>query len=481
MNINTNANTQKPFFPLTKFLSSSVFFAVKAANDLSILQVENHDISVFNAIQFEELKQNEGFTPMQFDFLRKKKEDLILAYENSTVLHINFLKKEIIKVINALPCNISHKPVSFIVNDPVNSEEFFLIFEDSTMLKYSVKYEENLEFLNKITRFEAKTSFNAATNRFKYRHKDNDLIELKKITLENQPELSFFCALNREKTLKNPISYHKFCCNYITSLTFCVSPFFEKLGAQPSKTSAELFAVMAYAGLDGFLRIFDYFWWGPLISYKTFFGGINQICFSEKGELLGIAGQDDNITILDLLTMRSLVIQGHKSFISKVFITEIEENVIRVIASSFDSFVSISEFDKRVFLLDDDNNVRKEEKIEKSIKRSCFQNHEKMTIKPLYFLKLSNDAIAGFEIFNSFLFVMAFDGVVGVWAFETLDNLRENKGNLQEIEENKAKGPCFIDAQTGVKAGLQETVEDLEGSEEDEEEKSTKIEGNVAC
>lgn len=482
MNINTNAQTQKPFYPLTVIMPHSSYFAVKAANDLSILKVQDKDITVFNSLMIEEFKNTEGFIPVQFNFVKEELEEkssILVAYENGKLIQMNFFTKEIIKILNNMPINSTHKQASMIINDPINKYEFFIVYEDSTVLKYGVKYEESQYFLEKISKFEQKTSFNPINNRFKYKHKDNDFLEMKKATSNNLPELHFFYALNKDPHQKNPISYHKFSCNKISHMEFCISPFFSSISAQASKTVPPQYGVMAYVGLDGFLRIFDYFWWVPLVSYKSFFGGFNHVAFSEKGDLVALAGQDDNITVLDLLTMRSLVIQGHKSFVSKVMISEPEPNIMRVLASSLDSFLSMSEFDKRLFGLDDDNNAREMKKVERFPKKQSFHDKEKMAIKPLYFLKVSNDGLAGFDLFNDFLFIFSYDGVVSVWTFEmyleALDPKEEFK-NLMEIQDDQTKGPCFIDAQTNEKNEVQETVEDFDGFEED---KSTKIEGNL--
>ena len=432
MNINTNAHTQKPFYPelASHKFSGSIFqyICIKAATDISILRMEpkTRNISILHPIFFEDFKPTDGFIPGPFSFIPMS-STLILSYENGCLITIDFLKKELINVLNQSASNLTHKPVVQILLDPIDCNMIYLLYEDSTMIKYNINLEENSYFLDKFTKFHEKTSFHTKTNRFIYKHKENDVLELKRSFLETMPELNYFSAYNKEIPMKNPLSYHKFNCSFISKAQIHISPFFERINAKSEKNGKRL-AVFAYIGFDGFLRIFDYFWWTPLISYKSHYGGFNSLSFSEKGDLIALAGHDDNITILDLLTYKTLTITGHRSFPTKVLISEPENNIIRVLPSALDSYISISEFDKRVFELETDEFRSEGVKEDRFPKRILYQETERMPLKPLYFLKVSNEGVGDIEYFEGYLFVNGYDGIVSVWNYDTEE--LKNKGIL---------------------------------------------------
>ena len=163
MNVNTNASSHKPFFAQSAFLPvftphSPKYLAIKASQDLSILQIlEDEQLSVMHSLSFDELKPTDGFFPVSFEFIpgeNIEKSSLLVAYENGCLINMDFIKKDVISVLNPQPSLLSHKVVSQIILDPLNNREVFMIFEDSSMMKYNLDYEENEFYLEKFTKFD---------------------------------------------------------------------------------------------------------------------------------------------------------------------------------------------------------------------------------------------------------------------------------------------------------------------------------------
>ena len=478
MNVNTNASASKPFYAQSAYLHTfsskcPKYLAIKASQDLSILQIlDDEQLSVLHSLSFEDLKPADGFFPLQFDFIsgdNPEKSSLLVAYENGCLINIDFLKKDVISVVNSQPNALTHKPVYQILLDPLNPKEVLTIFEDSTALKYNIDYPESEFYLGKFAKFEEKTSFNPKLNKFIYKHKDNDFLEQKRNWDPAFPELNFFACINKQKLKdsqpQNPLAYYKFNCNFMSNACFYLSPFFEKINAKPSKGKTPEVGVFAYVGFDGYLRVFDYFWFTPLFSFKSRSGGFSSICFSPNGDLIGLTGHDDTITVLDLNSFKSLSITGHRSFTTKVIIQEPENNIVRVLAASLDSFFTLSEFDKRIFMLEEDNNTRRIECNDKFPRRVVFNELERLSLKPNFFLKVSNDGIGSFELFSRFLFINSYDGTVGVWNFECPEEHRKNKIKATAtIESLNNKGPSIIKETPVEKVGGGETVEDCQDS-----------------
>lgn len=479
MSINTKANTSKPFYPQASFLSCNPpdskfkYLAVKAAQDLSILQLYNDEIEVLHTLTLSELKINEGFIPNAFEFINGKtvkESQLLIAYENGSILIMDFLKKDIATILNPLPSAITHNLVSQIIISCENNKEVFILFEDSSLIKYNTTYEENSSFINKMEKFDKKTNFNLKINRFKYKHKENDFIEAKRLLHEQIPEMNYFILINKPHSnlAYNPQAFYKFNCSFISYIETKSSPFFQHINAKPSKSNTSHYAVLAFTGFDGFLRIFDYFWMTPLISYRSNYGGYNHFSFSNKGDLIALCGHDDNITVLDLITFRTITIIGHKSFPMKVMLSEIEPFIIRVLACSLDTFISVSEFDRRIFNLEEDNNSRKEDTPKKFPMRILYKDDEKTCLKPLYFLKVSKEGIPSFNLFEGYLFVSAYDGMIGVWSFQEKETHREamiiNDKTPFMIKEN-----AFAVEKKNI---IGETIED--------DEENSEIQGSLA-
>lgn len=47
---------------------------------------------------------------------------------------------------------------------------------------------------------------------------------------------------------------------------------------------------MAMTSLNGYLVIYEYYKMEPLLSFKTSFGGINSMTFSDNCELIALSG-----------------------------------------------------------------------------------------------------------------------------------------------------------------------------------------------
>ena len=77
--------------------------------------------------------------------------------------------------------------------------------------------------------------------------------------------------------------------------------------------------IIAYAGFDGFLRVVDINNLLPILSFKSNYGGINNLSIEKdpKSSLIALACQDDSTVVLNLETRTYLRISGHLSFISK--------------------------------------------------------------------------------------------------------------------------------------------------------------------
>lgn len=206
-----------------------------------------------------------------------------------------------------------------------NGDEIMVLFNDSTVMKYKLSVESNHSyFIEKLKKFEAKTSFSKAHNKFKYKKKNRNQMVYGAVLNENLVEFNHFYAYNEDFPVQNPISYFKFNHRSITDLLIKKHKSFSKtLQKKSNPTDTTIFALLS---LNGYMVIYEYYKMEPLLSFKGAYGGFNSMTFSDNCEMIALSGQNDCITVLDLNTMKTIVCEGHKSFVSKAIFQTISLN-----------------------------------------------------------------------------------------------------------------------------------------------------------
>ncbi|RYE41600.1 MAG: hypothetical protein EOP48_23865 [Sphingobacteriales bacterium] len=79
--------------------------------------------------------------------------------------------------------------------------------------------------------------------------------------------------------------------------------------------------VLAFVSLDGYLVIYDFITMEPRLSYKSNFGGLNSLSFSEDCELVALLEDDNGMELLVQNKIISLDLPV-KEVYKKVWLTE---------------------------------------------------------------------------------------------------------------------------------------------------------------
>ena len=88
----------------------------------------------------------------------------------------------------------------------------------------------------------------------------------------------------------------------------------------------------------------DYYWEIPIFTFKVFVAGIDSFFFNSNFKIIALGCQDDSALLINLDCFNYLRIIGHKSFISRVIYHEYSKDIFRLVISSMDSFISITDF-----------------------------------------------------------------------------------------------------------------------------------------
>lgn len=83
--------------------------------------------------------------------------------------------------------------------------------------------------------------------------------------------------------------------------------------------------LLAFTAYDGYLRIYDFQQLIPILLIKSDFGGLDSLTFSKDKKLIAISGQDDCITIVNLITFAAFKLEAHKSFVNNCVFLNIDE------------------------------------------------------------------------------------------------------------------------------------------------------------
>mmetsp|Transcript_31159 Transcript_31159/g.28348 ORF Transcript_31159/g.28348 Transcript_31159/m.28348 type:complete len:167 (+) Transcript_31159:577-1077(+) len=165
-----------------------------------------------------------------------------------------------------------------------------VLFNDSTVIKYKLSVEHNHpQFIEKLKKFEAKTSFSKAHNKVTYRKKNRNQMMYGAILNDNTPEFNHFYAYNEDFPVQNPICYFKFSHRSITDLVIKKHKSFSKTLYKKDSNSYDV-TIFALLSLNGYLVIYEYYKMEPLLSYKSNFGGFNSMTLSENCELVALSG-----------------------------------------------------------------------------------------------------------------------------------------------------------------------------------------------
>lgn len=419
-NINTKSQNimNSPEISMMTNAFNVTLIGIKGALAIDIIQIIEGDVSIKGELVYD-LKNEEGYIETAFIILPLRTNlEFLIGFDNGSILHYSFEGQIILKFFNK-SSSFKDKTVIKIIMDPTENNVFIVLFKDSTILKYSLNQEdkESDYFLGELAKFEKKTNFNPKFNKFIYRHKENDLMERKSVITLETPELDAFIANNKCTDFVNPISYAKYNCSFISDLIIKKNSNQHSLKTQISKRDGTS-SILAYVGFDGYLRIFDYHWNTPLLSFKSYYGGFNSLEMSQDGNLIIIGCQSDEIIVFDLKSLRILSILGHKSFITRTISINVEEFVIRIFATSMDCNISISEFDVRIFQFEDENEKKiREEEINKFPKRIFLRENGKINLKPLILHKFAEDSIGFLEISSNYIATSSMDSNVTIWKF----------------------------------------------------------------
>lgn len=448
MNLNTSCSSSRPFYSqcsITKIKDNFKLFAFQTSASISLIKCENNTKwSVYTQIELKDpLVQRQNVS--HFEFLSTPSENLdsytkemLIGYRNGLLLQINYLENSIINKFNIVNYEEGEKYVSVqsILLNPIDPFTFYVLFSNSVLVKYALeKTEENQSFLEEKSRIVDKKK--PIKNKNKTQVKENNNFKIIPNKYPLTPELNFTQGINLDKEAKNPLSFFFFSnCNAILEASLTQNAyFFNKYGAN---------LLFTFVGYDGFLRIYDIETATPLLTFKSNYGGLNHFCYNSTGDLIGLAGHDDNIVLLDVETQNYITIEGHRSFVSKVILQDLTDNFIRVFAGSMDGNVSITDFS-----LEDVGIIKKSLNSEKNLKdktklplKIIFNDFQAKRTKAKN-INLGNCEGIGSIIFHEPHFIAAgFDGTVTIWSLEMekenkKENNKDNNENNSENNENK--------------------------------------------
>lgn len=378
--------------------------------------VQKHSISNFE------------FLPSPLENLDSFTKEMLIGYRNGMILHINHMDNSILNKFNIIDYEEGDKfiAVQTILISPKNPSIFYVLFLNGLLMQYTLeKTEENLSFLEEKSRIVERKKGNSK-NKGKPLPKENNF-EIKNNKFEDMQELNFVCGKNLDKFAKNPLNFFFFNCAAISDAIFQKNNFFKKYGYE---------FIFAFVGYDGFFRIYDLETRKPLFSFKSNYGGLNHISFNKTGDLVALAGHDDNVVILNLANYSYLTIEGHKSFITKVVLTDIDEKFLRVFASSMDGTISITDINTLEigFKTLTDSQIGEKRKFPIKVIFSDFRCKRVLAKN----INLGNFEGVGSIIFHEpHLIAAGFDGSVTIW---NVDFEKEKKIEKESTEEELENG-----------------------------------------
>jgi len=437
VNLNASSLPSRIFYSqcaITPIKDNFKLFAFQTSSTISLIKCEN--IIKWNVFSQIDLKDPsvQKLTISHFEFLPSASEnfdsytkEMLIGYRNGMIVHINYLENSILNKFNVLEMEEREKIISVqsIIINPKTPNNFYVLFSNSLLMQYSIeKTEENQPFLEEKSRIVDKKK--AAKNKNKSFIKENNF-EINHNKYEGMHEFNFHYGRNLDKLAKNPMNFMFFKCNAISEAKILQNNYFRKLGIE---------MILAFVGYDGFLRIYDLEQKKPLISFKSNYGGFNNLFFNKTGDLVALSGQDDNIVILSLSNYAYLTIEGHKSFITKVVLNDIDEKHVRVIAGSMDGTFSITDINTIEIGLKNLTNSQFNDKRKYPI-RIFFSDFQSKRINAMNINNGNNEGIGSIMFHDPHLIVAGYDGVVSVWSIEIEKERTKEIENGEETENGQ--------------------------------------------
>jgi len=459
--LNTTAYMKRPFYAklsVAKNMTGIKILGIKTSQSIMQVYYKNGEFQEHRKLALDDNRlEKQAITTFTFKnevFSAANPPAILIGYQSGLVAYTDCIKERVLGFYNYDERNRTlHKAqtVSEITVLPApNNDEILVTFEDSTALRYKLTLRaQNDLFVDKIRKFEAKTSFNRTLNRFKHKMKTKENLTYCRFLSDSRPEFSNFFAFNEDEyPQQNPVAYYKF--NHRTISDIVVkrhASFIRTLGLDAEDDEI---SVLAFTSLDGYLVLFELNRMVPLLSYKGYFGGINTLTFSENCELVALCGQDDYITVLDLNTRTTLRCEGHKSFVSKAIFQPIsfggdettrerdditsesarglnrtmdrgEDNgFIRIIGAGMDGNLSFWEFHRDVFL----QIKKKKEEIPQIPIRLNLGTMQSFTLKPVH-MEPVKDAIGWIELCDNMLTQCGYDGVISTYIIRDIIDSEE--------------------------------------------------------
>lgn len=420
--------------------------AFQTSSSVSLIKCENNNkLNIYSQIEIKDqcvLRQTIG----HFEFLTSAQEnmdsyskEMLLGYRNGLILQINYLDNSIINKFNIVNYEEGEKfvAVQTILLNPKDSLSFYVLYSNSVLMKYLLeKTEENQSFLEEKSRIVDKKKQSNKTKAKISNRDENNNFEIKPYKFAGFPELNFISGKNYDKEAKNPTNFIFFSCNAISEAGISQNQYFyNTFGAN---------IIFTYVGYDGFLRIFDLELEKPIFSFKSNFGGINHFSYNSTGDIIALAGHDDNIVLLDFDSYSYVALEGHRSFISKVILQDICPNYIRVFGSSMDGNVSITDINLQDvgFQRKSSINSNKSQKDKNKLPIKVIFNDFEAKRHQVKNLNLGNADGVGSIIFHEpHLISSGFDGSVSIWGleFEKEKKKDEKENDESESVENNIK------------------------------------------
>ena len=168
-----------------------------------------------------------------------------------------------------------------------------------------------------------------------------------------------------------------------------------------------------------------------LSIYKSNFGLITSISFSNDGNLLGLGAQDNNAYIIDL-NNRNIIscLEGHGNYISKMIFELQEDNNKNNYLYSKDEQINVNLVRNKKNIFQKTNKEFILEKWGNSLKEQI--NDKKIKYRKMSTVKIPNNN--SFKIYD--IFTCGLDGKIGSYRIEYYENnCLENKSEIKSITQ----------------------------------------------
>jgi len=455
---NTTANLTPPFYAkinFTKSLSGGKILGIKTSQSITFLFFKNAELEEPKKFVLEDEVLNKqvisSFIFKDEVYSSASPPSMLIGYKSGVIAHADCFEEKVLGLYNFDEKNKNANKtatVSHLITLPSpDNNEVLALFEDSTMMKYNVETQsQNTFFIEKLKKFEAKINFDKALNKFKHKTKTKNNIRYSSYITELKPEFSHFYAFTQDSTIQNPLAYYKFNHRTISDIVVKKHSLFTKVASR--EFSETEITVLAFTSLDGFLTIFELRRMKPILSYKSRFGGINSLNFSENCEMLALSGQDDCITVLNLLSLTAVYCEGHRSFVSRAIFHPIsqheeENDYVRVIGAGLDAKLTFWELHKNDF--HQENQLSFPESSQPIQLNANTMSLAKIS-KPLH-IEQVKDAIGSIEICENILAQCSYDGLISTYLVKDMPEDANIESVPEETQEEAEEVPPTLEKQ----------------------------------